>query len=152
MSQKSAILLLLLLSFTTAQNDVFTQPHVPTFVLIGPHRLVSRRIWHGAQVDYSASNTHVQVREPLQVQILAPENHSGPFEGRRTTVYRRVLRPAKLIYNGGDVVTHQWVGPAGQYGTNAFQYQQKGRAYGEEHEYESRIPPEPRQYDVPGHN
>ncbi|WKY03177.1 hypothetical protein Q1695_004711 [Nippostrongylus brasiliensis] len=140
MSQKSAILLLL--PSCHSQPLKTTSLPNPTFPLL-------------YSSDHTVSFLDVFGTEPRwttqrPIHTFKSENHSKcKFSLGKS---QRVLRPAKLIYNGGDVVTHQWVGSAGQYGTNAFQYQQKGRAYGEEHEYESRIPPEPRQYDVPGHN
>ncbi|EPB65183.1 hypothetical protein ANCCEY_13461 [Ancylostoma ceylanicum] len=44
----------------------------------------------------------------------------GPVQGRPVTVYSRVLRPARLIYTGGDVVTHQWVGGDDNYERQEF--------------------------------
>ncbi|KAL6738067.1 hypothetical protein Aduo_011658 [Ancylostoma duodenale] len=89
-------------------EDGFMASQLPTVALTGEPRVIARRIWRGQQIGEVAQ--HLQSRAPSHGYPVETNYIDGPVQGRPVTVYRRVLRPARLIYTGGDVVTHQWVG------------------------------------------
>ncbi|KAK6746698.1 hypothetical protein RB195_000147 [Necator americanus] len=94
---------------------------LPTVALFGEPRLIARRIWRGQQIE----NVHQNVlqREPYHAYPVNAMQVEGPVQGHPVTVYTRILRPAKLIFTGGDVVTHQWKGGDDNYERQEFHRQ-----------------------------
>ncbi|XGW25295.1 hypothetical protein V3C99_006596 [Haemonchus contortus] len=102
-------LLLILTSFSTCQlHNGAANQQLPTVVLTGGPRLIARRIWRGMEMNEVMQN--VQAREPYHFHPVVVQHRNNELPGRAVTVYRKILRPAKLFYTGNDVVTHQWVG------------------------------------------
>ncbi|ETN80410.1 hypothetical protein NECAME_09200 [Necator americanus] len=103
---------------------------LPTVALFGEPRLIARRIWRGQQnitVSHTVNieNVHQNVlqREPYHAYPVNAIQVEGPVQGHPVTVYTRILRPAKLIFTGGDVVTHQWKGGDDNYERQEFHRQ-----------------------------
>ncbi|KAK5966740.1 hypothetical protein GCK32_000479 [Trichostrongylus colubriformis] len=105
----STLLLLLPVTMTLCQlHNGGGDPHLPTVVLTGEPRLIARRIWRGMEISDVMRN--VQAREPFHLHPVNVHESGNRKEGRPVTVYRKVIRPAKLFYTGEGIVMQQWVG------------------------------------------
>lgn len=60
------------------------------------------------QFQFNDVGQNVQDRGLYHVNLIHEQEFRGPLEGSRVIVHRRLLRPAKLVYTGGDAVTDQW--------------------------------------------
>ncbi|CAD6191243.1 unnamed protein product [Caenorhabditis auriculariae] len=103
-------------------NNGFVSGDLPNVVLSGEPRVIARRILRG---EVGQVQQDVVSREPQHVRINVQESGgvpqggagseyqqgpSGQPSGIPVVVYRRILRPARLQFNGKPIVTDQWQG------------------------------------------
>ncbi|CAA80147.1 uncharacterized protein CELE_ZK512.7 [Caenorhabditis elegans] len=89
---------------------------IPNVILTGEPRVVARRILN---VDMKAAQQLAlpDDQQHVRYQVNVVRNQENPSDstyltGERTpvTVYRRILRPARITFTGDGVITDSWQG------------------------------------------
>ncbi|CAO4370638.1 unnamed protein product [Caenorhabditis nigoni] len=90
---------------------------IPNVILYGEPRVIARRIINAdlntaRQLALPDDKEHIRYRVNVVDNDKLPQTESTYLTGERTpvTVYRRILRPARITFTGDSVVTDSWQG------------------------------------------